>query len=352
MKINIRRHITVNNILAAISGIIFAITFFSKWLGIFGWICFVPLLYSLKDKNPAESFKLGMITGAFTNFISLYWLVGTLSRFGGFPLPVSIIIIGLFCIYSALQFGIFTYLVSRLKLNNKNSLKNAVLISAIWISAEYFFPVLFPYGIGNSQAFYLPVIQIVDLFGVKLLSFLIVFINAVVLYLILFFKGDIKFPKFELLSAVLIFIFIFIYGLTRIDNIERIAFNSKKIKVGIVQANFDYFEKNTDNEFFITERHQNMSKNIENADLIVWPETAVQHWFPLYLKIYRVQEERNVAPGMKDTYFLMGGLSFIPNEVWDGGILETEYTKFNTAFLTNSDSLILGSYNKVKLLLF
>ncbi|NIP29481.1 MAG: hypothetical protein GTO02_03805, partial [Candidatus Dadabacteria bacterium] len=66
--------------------------------------------------------------------------------------------------------------------------------------------------------------------------------------------------------------------------------NSEKINVGIVQANFDFFEKNIENEFFITERHQKMSEEIKNADLIIWPETAIQHWFPTNGKIYQVQD--------------------------------------------------------------
>lgn len=352
MRINVKRYLTLNNTLAAISGILFAITFFSKWFGFFGWICFVPLFYVLKDKDPRESFNLGMITGAFTNFISLYWLVGTLTRFGGFPLPVSVIFIGLFCLYSALQFGIFTYLISKLKLNIEARLKDAVLICAIWTVAEYFFPVLFPFGIGNSQAFYIPLIQIVDLLGVKLLSFLIIFVNISIVYLIWFIKDKKRFPAPELMFSAMIFILLFAYGYMKIDENEKVISESKKIKVGIVQANFDYFEKNTENEFFITETHQKMSTEINDADLIVWPETAVQHWFPLYLNNYKVQDERKVTPSIKDTFFLIGGLSFIPYEVFNGDTFETEYTKFNTAFLTNSESLILGTYNKVKLLMF
>ncbi len=352
MKINPKKYLTFENALAAITGILFAITFFSKWFGIFGWVCFVPLLYVLKDKNPRESFRLGMITGFFTNIISLYWLVGTLARFGGFPLPASILIIALFCLYSALQFGIFAYLISKLKLNKKICMKDALLICTIWVAAEYFFPVLFPFGIGNSQAFYLPIIQIVDLLGVKLLSFLIVFVNISIVYLIWFFKDRKKFPAPALLLSVLIFIILFAYGYMKIAESQKIVAESKKIKVGIVQANFDFFEKNPENEFFITERHQEMSKQIEDADLIVWPETAIQDWFPLYLKDYKVQENRKVVPQMNDTFFLIGGLSFIPNEVFNGETFETEYTKFNTAFLTDSNSLILGTYNKVKLLMF
>lgn len=352
MKINAGKYINTYTALAALSGGLFAVTFFSKWLGVFGWICFVPLLYVLKDKTPRECFRLGVITGFFTNTISLYWLVGTLNRFGGFPLPVSAVLIGIFCLYSALQFGIFTYLISRFRLKSEVSVKNAALVSAIWVSAEYFFPVLFPYGIGNSQAFYLPVIQVADILGVKLLSFLIVFINVSIVYLLWFFNGKCRFPLYPLTASVLILMAVFSYGFNQIEKTREMVSQSEKIKVGMVQANFDYFEKNPENEFFITERHQEMSEKIKNADLIVWPETSIQHWFPVNLNIYKVQENRKIAPEIEGTYFLIGGLSFVSYEKWNGSSFETHYTKYNTAFLTDSKSHILDTYNKKKLLLF
>lgn len=352
MRVINSRHLNSGNALAVLSGLLFAITFFSEWLGIFGWVCFVPLIYTLKDKNPADSFRLGMITGFFTNIISLYWLVGTLNRFGGFPLPVSAVVIGLFCLYSALQFGIFAYLSSKLRLLNSATLSNAALASAIWVSAEYFFPVLFPYGIGNSQAFYIPVIQVADLLGVKLISFLLVFTNITVVYLLWHLKGICRFPALALTATAFLLVFIFSYGYYRINQTDALVDEAGRIKIGMVQANFDYFEKNLENEFFITERHQEMSRKIENADLIIWPETAIQHWFPLHLTVYRVGQDRNVAPEMEGTHFLIGGLSFIPDEFWNGESFETRYTKYNTAFLTDPESRILDFYNKKKLLLF
>ncbi|NIP29480.1 MAG: apolipoprotein N-acyltransferase, partial [Candidatus Dadabacteria bacterium] len=52
------------------------------------------------------------------------------------------------------------------------------------------------------------------------------------------------------------------------------------------------------------------------------------------------------------TYFLIGGLSFIAKESWNGNKYQINYIKHNTAFLTDSKSNILGRYNKIKLLLF
>ncbi len=340
--------INLSTFLAVLTGIIFPVTFFSDWFGLLAWVCFVPVLFAIKNKKPKESFFLGILTGLIINWVALYWLVGTLTRFGGLPVAVSILFIFIFCLYSSIQFGIFTYFISKFKLLQAKSALNCLIIALIWAAVEYFYPVLFPYGIGNSQGFYLSIIQVVDLFGLNFLSFLILFINVSVFFLL---KGE-KFPTSTAILSVIIIIFILIYGYFRINNINSIVQNSEKINVGIVQANFDFFEKNIENEFFITERHQKMSEEIKNADLIIWPETAIQHWFPTNGKIYQVQDTRNVAPDIKGTYFLIGGLSFIAKESWNGNKYQINYIKHNTAFLTDSKSNILGRYNKIKLLLF
>ena len=78
-----------SQILAAGSGILFSVSLFSSALGVLGWICFVPLLAALRGKTARQSLQLGMISGTSMNLVSLYWLVGTLTRFGEIPLVPS-----------------------------------------------------------------------------------------------------------------------------------------------------------------------------------------------------------------------------------------------------------------------
>ena len=118
------------------------------------------------------------------NLVSLYWLVGTLTRFGELPLVASMAVVFVFCIYSSLQFGIFTWYISRLGLCRGKSVANALMISFAWVVAEFFFPVLFPYGIGVSQGYYPTVIQVVDMLGVNFLGFLMFFANVSIFYLV------------------------------------------------------------------------------------------------------------------------------------------------------------------------
>ena len=341
-----------SQILAAGSGILFSISLFSSALGVLGWICFVPLLAALRGKTARQSLKLGMISGTSMNLVSLYWLVGTLTRFGEIPLVPSTVLIFVFCVYSSLQFGIFTWYISRLGLCRRKGVANALMISFAWAVAEFFFPVLFPYGIGVSQGYYPTVIQVVDTLGVNFLGFLMFFANVSVFYLLDDMRQGKK-PAFASPAISIATIAIVLgYGTFRIDEIEKLLETEPRVEVAMVQANFDYAEKNLDNEPVITEKHREMSREFTEADLVIWPETSVQHWFPKEDSVYRIDYQTDVVQAGYTAHFLIGGLSFIQDPVlledgWD----EEDQRKYNTAFLVDPHSNILGHYSKTRLFL-
>ncbi len=342
---------TGNKVLAAGSGILFSLSLFSSTLGILGWVCFVPLLAAVRRKSPSQSFRLGIVSGTSMNLVSLYWLVGTLNRFGEISLFASMAAVFVFCIYSSFQFGIFTWYISKFGLCRRKSVANALVISFAWVVAEFFFPVLFPYGIGVSQGYYPAVIQVVDTLGVNFLGFVMFFTNVSVFYL----ADDLWRRKRPTLAAPVISIaaiaLILIYGHLRINEIENFLKTEPRVKISMVQANFDYAEKNLDNESFITEKHRKMSQELMGADLVIWPETSVQYWFPRDESVYRIKD-RTVVPTGHTAHFLIGGISFtrdpaLPEDGWD----EEDHKKYNTAFLVDPQSNILGHYSKTRLFL-
>lgn len=343
---------TGNEILAAGSGVLFSASLFSSALGVLGWICFVPLLAALRGKTARQSLRLGMISGTCMNLVSLYWLVGTLTRFGEIPLIPSAVLIFVFCVYSSLQFGIFTWYISRLGLCRGKSVANALMISFAWVVTEFFFPVLFPYGIGVSQGYYPTVIQVVDTLGVNFLGFLMFFANVSVFYL----ADDLWRKRKPVLAAPAISIaaiaIVLGYGTFRIDEIEKLLETEPRVEIAMVQANFDYAEKNLDNEPIITEKHREMSREFTEADLVIWPETSVQHWFPKEDSVYRIDYQADVVPAGHAAHFLIGGLSFIQDPaLLEDGWDEEDHRKYNTAFLVDPQSNILGQYSKTRLFL-
>jgi len=346
-----RRFKSLDFILCALSGTLFTITFVIPYSGILSWFLLIPFFFVIEDKKPQKASLFGILTGTIINTLGSYWLAGTLSRFGGFPFPVSLLFLVLLSIYTGFSFGIFAYLATKLDLFNKKGLVSAIAISTLWTSIEFLYPFLFPYTIANPQAQYLPVIQISELFGIYSVSFLIVLINISIFRTIKWFLKMSVFPAVEVLFSLLLILSTIIYGLLEIKREDSLISNSPKIQIGMVQSNFDFFEKIEDNSRIISERHKYMSTNLKSPDLIVWPETAIQSWYSIHSD--RLIDGGNVEiPTVNGAIFIAGGLSYETKDGNEANITDENLNKYNTAFLTDSKGYILDRYHKIKLLLF
>lgn len=338
-------------ILASLTGVLYPLTFMVPHLGIVAWIVLVPLFWSIVKRTPGGAFKLGLLSGTIANFIGTYWLVGTLTRFGGFPIPVSFICILALSAYAGLSFGLFSYITTRLRLFRKKGALSVLLIASIWTSIEYLFPFLFPYGISNSQAHYLTIIQMFDLFGIYALSFLIVVVNVTLLRIVKRFALKALLPAPELILSFALLFLALSYGYFRMFHVESEIKKAPVLKVGMVQANFDFLEKTENQEKTVTDKHKEMSRELTDVDLIIWPETAIQAWFDDNSNYLIVRDEVGV-PEMEGKYFIIGAMSFTPKDPKAEVLTNENIIMYNTAFLTNSSGVILGKYHKIKLLLF
>jgi apolipoprotein N-acyltransferase len=338
-------------VLAALTGVLYPLTFMIPYTGILAWVLLIPLFWAIENKSASDAFKLGLLAGLVSNFAGTYWLIGTLSRFGGFPIIVSVLFILMLSAFSGLSYAIFSYIVTRLGFLRRPGVVSALLVAAVWTSIEYLFPFLFPYGIANSQADYIPVIQIFDLFGVYALSFIIVVVNLALMRVLKNLTGEPRLPAGEIVLALALVISTLVYGYIRIGTVDGEIAQAPKLKIGMVQANFDFLEKSESQEDVVTKRHKEMSLDLKSDDLIIWPETAIQAWFPIESDYLLVREEMGV-PKMDGKYFIVGGMSFTPKNPNGEVKSDDDLFKYNTAFLANSDGVIMGRYNKIKLLLF
>ncbi|MBI4228947.1 MAG: apolipoprotein N-acyltransferase [Deltaproteobacteria bacterium] len=341
----------IDILLSSITGVLFAVTFMVPYSGIISWFLLIPLLVAIKDKNPKHAIALGLLAGSISNSLGSYWLIGTLSRFGGFPFPVSLLFLLLLSAFSGLSFGIFSYLTTKLQLLKKRGLSSALAIASIWTSVEYLYPFLFPFTIANPQAHFVPIIQISDLFGIYSVGFLVVLVNVTLMRIYTIIREKRPAPYSEITVSLILLTLSISYGFWRINTEKGLISEAPMLKVGIVQANFDFFEKVEDNQHIISEKHKSMSEALSSPDLIIWPETAVQAWIPISSE--QLIENGGIGiPNIPGTYFLVGGLSFETTKTPSDKIELNETRKYNTAFLTDSDGTILGRYHKIKLLLF
>lgn len=344
-------NITIEDVaLAAAVGILYPLAFVVPYAGIIAFVLMAPLLHAVRGKPAVCSFILGCIAGVLANFIGHYWLIGTLTRFGGFPIAVSGFMHIAVSTFFGLLFGLGCYFSSLTRVFDEFSIKNGFVFAAIWTFLEFFYPLLFPYGITNFLSDYTLLVQVYDLFGIYFLSFVIFLVNYTAYGTFVLLRSGHSTPRGVIAISAVLIVSTLLYGGYRINSVESLISEAKRIKIGVVQANFDIFEKNSTNEEIMLSKFRAMSMGLNSPDLIIWPETAVQSWVPPNSEYFESGGEV-VVPRIDGAYFLAGGLSY--DISYSGGYDDTgTIEQFNVAFLTDSNGRILGTYRKIKLLLF
>ncbi|MBF0102684.1 MAG: apolipoprotein N-acyltransferase [Desulfobacterales bacterium] len=319
-----------------------------------GWIAFfslVPLLMTLQSASIKQGFAYGMTTGIIHFSTLLYWLIPTMRWYGGISWPLSTLILLLLVTYLALYIALFSAITIILA---KNIYFCQFITPAIWVALEFLRTYMltgFPWGLlGYSQVNYLYLIQLSDITGVYGLSFLIVYSNVVLLFLLLYFQKKNWQKKPATLNWVFISIPLFIsimvmsigYGVWRVNVIDTIALQVPQLNVKVVQGNINQAQKwNPMFQQDCVYKYLNLSETQtnEHVDLIVWPETATPFYF---LQTNTLSKRIQVAIKQINTFFLIGSPSLTINE--NG---TADY--YNSAYLMGPDGLVKGQYDKVHL---
>lgn len=335
----------LHRLYAVFSGLMLTLSFppfNAPWLA---WIALIPLLWAVTGKSTRETFILGMFAG-FAHYLTLmYWIVVVLGHYGGLPLPASIGVLVLFCLYLALYPSFFVLFAAGLR----GSRFQIMGMSALWVSTEFLRAHAltgFPWSLlGHSQSAQLRLIQISDLVGVYGISFLIVASNAV-LYLLIFDRKSFSshFRKAEAAAVVVLLAATLTYGNFRLNQYREPRTNQRIAKVAVVQGNIDQSIKwNPDYQKQTIRIYEEMTDRAAslNPDLVLWPETAVPFFFQeqneLSLKVMEVSRKLR-------TTLIFGSPAYGVNQ---------ESTQFyNRAYMISPKGKITGYYDKMHLVPF
>jgi apolipoprotein N-acyltransferase len=338
-----------NIMLAALSGIMLTAAFPKTGFDFLAWFALVPLILAINKSNTV--FITGCLAGLIHQISLVYWLVTAMHVYGNLPFFTSVPLLILLCMYLSVFTGLFCVLVKKL------CRKPWHLIWApfFWVALEYLRSLTqfaFPWELlGYSQYLKLPLIQIADITGVYGISWLIMLFNvAIVCFLLYTTKqtwNQLKVSNrlvYAFLGCVILFFVIFLtYGLVRMYGINQIIQTSQKqMKVGVVQGNINQavkwdekFRKQTIQKYI----QLSMSEKHRDADLIVWPETAV----PIY-----IQQETALSQKLKSfinkqtSAFLIGGLRYDRSEIG-------QWQFYNSSFLLIPQKTTWQTYDKAHL---
>jgi apolipoprotein N-acyltransferase len=305
------------------------------------WFAFVPLFWALqRAKTLRGAVFFGWVTGFAAHLTGFYWLVYTISVFGGFPFVVSVLVFLLYAGLQALQMALFALLV---RVCGFGPLK--IYPALFWVPLEFLFPLLFPWHIANSQVAFSWFIQTADLVGPYGASFIVMWSSAALYHAWAAraqegFKAFLPFAYASLAALVSV-----VYGVQRLESVGEEMAGARKLSVAAVQGNVDIdmkwnpvlAQKNLD-------KHRDLTAQLDAASLVIWPESAIEVLIPEELQAMPLE----VMPSFKSdrTFFIFGAKSF------RGKPGRADMKAFNTAFLTDAKGRVLGRYHKQVLLAF
>lgn len=261
--------------LAALSGVLLAVTFPLVNLRLSAWFALIPLLLALKGQSFKNGFWLGGIAGLLFFAGTVYWVTNSVHFYGNVPLLPASLITLLLCVYLALYPAVFGIAIVFFERKRPDLLLPAA--PAVWTSLElartYVFSG-FPWALlGYSQYPVLPLIQVADITGVYGISFLIVFVNAALAGFI----SDRK-KTGHIISAVLVLALVLSYGFVRLKEPE----GSAKITISVIQGNIEQDKKwDPAYQSQTIDAYKMLTREAlkQQPDLVIWPETSTPFYF-------------------------------------------------------------------------
>ena len=335
--------------LALLSAVLLILAFpdFDFWP--LAWIGLVPLLLTVAgNPRPFTSFLLGWLTGSVFFYCSCYWLTFSMITYGGLPPLLAYLLL----IPGALTVGLFpgffaTSIAAAIRVFRVKGLLVAPLLWPAFESARLSLTGQLWNALGYSQAYQPVLVQPAKWGGVYAVSFVIVAVNCALAYTLLKrSKRTLLVATSMIAGAVAIVLLSNYYSRILADPRLRLRDERPLIHVLALQPNVPMNLIKSDEEMRqLTERHVRMSEELLQqlpADgiprLLIWPES------PMNFEYVRDTEFRlfvtNFAREHK-TSVLFNSQEPAPNN----GI-------YNSAVLINEQGVLVGQYDKIRLLPF
>lgn len=346
-----------NVLLAIFSGLLLMFSFptvLFGWrvpdLGIIGWVALVPLFISIYGERPAKAYLLTFVAGLVWFGGSLYWIFNAVHVYGGLGVAISIVTTVLLVVVLSAYVALAPMLARWISLYWKGEM--IVFLPVLWVAialARSHVPMGgFPWSnIAMSQWSMLVPIQMIDVFGIYGLIFVMVWVNWFIAELILRLnRVRVRWVVPKLVITVIILISVMGYGIYRMRAIQSEVDSAEDtLSIGLVQGNIPQDEKwnpRYRNKIMGVYRRWTAKLFDAGADLIVWPEAS----FPM-LVWEKVESADPRAFGFIDE--IVGNLPAL----MFGAIVEGDgTTAYNSALMFDSKGKLTGRYDKMHLVPF
>ncbi|MDZ4742736.1 MAG: apolipoprotein N-acyltransferase [Verrucomicrobiota bacterium] len=320
-----------------------------EWAGM-AWLALTPLLYVLRGGKSAltaeereggageynvtrmrEAFGWGWLSGFIYFVISLSWI--------GHVTVGGVLILAL---YLGIGMGLWSMVVTlqwrrNQILSSVSNLQFALSAAAAWVILEWVKGHLFsgfPWNnLGVSLYRNLPMIQIADHFGVYGLSFMIVFVNVILLLTIMRLNVEIRMmirqrndfqlfrlrPHLDFTVGMAMIMVSYGYGMVCLFESHPIV--PVKLRIALVQGNIPQDQKWDNKRFYsILDTYTSLTESaaLAKPDLLVWPESATPDG---YLENKEVFEAIGKLTADNGYTFIFGSNDLVDGKDYTGAFL-------------------------------
>ncbi len=310
----------------------------------------VALVRSRRAPRTRSAFLLGLTTGAVYFSGTLYWLVETMTTFGGLPAPIAILAAALLVAYLSLFPAAFAVIVSRLSASMGVPVAIACAAPA-WVATELGRQYVwdgFPWALlGYSQVSVLPIAQLASVTGVYGLSGLLALTSSAAALAIVSRNRQ---GWAAIALALVIVAGCAGWGRSRMAG-GALTASGTPVRVAVVQGNIAQDDK-WDPRFRdeIISRYLSMSRQAigDGATLILWPESSM----PVYFEEdqARASVVRRLAREHQVT--LLVGSDQVERPQRGEPVESPQNRLYNAAFLVKPDGSTAAVYRKMHLVPF
>ena len=342
-------------LLAAVSGVLYALAYEHGALWPLAFVALVPLLVAVEraaasSRPTVQALRLGVCAGLLQQGIAYRWLLPTIADFSGMPFAATALAWTLLIAYQAGQLALWCALLVRGRTRGWPLLALAPLA---WGAIEQLYPLLFPSPFAAVLHAQPLLLQSLELWGARPISMLLVLTSAA---LVMKSGGTgkresgkpaseskFRFPlsRFPVrLSVLAAWIALAAYGAWRIAAVETAVAAAPKLELGLVQANLGTAQKRRDGA--ASRRIQlELTRGLLQTgrpELLIWPETAL--------------------PGLiaADVRELSGVVGELGTPLLSGAVVHRNALGrarlWNSAFLLDDHARVIGRSDKLRLVPF
>jgi apolipoprotein N-acyltransferase len=328
-------------LLAAASGMLYALAYEHAALWPLALLALAPLLYALERfaRTAGQALRLGLCAGAVQQAGAYRWLLPTIHDYAGMPLWLSAMAWGLLMLYQAGQLALCSALIAR---GRARGWPLIALAPIAWGAVEQLYPLLFPSPFAAALHRQTSLLQSLELGGARPISMLLVLTSASVASVACAWPREQPLAR-RLRAPALVLVpwaLLVVHGEWREAQLNAAVAAAPGLRLGLVQANIGTEQKRRQ-PAAVRHHHLELSRRLlreGRPELLIWPETALPGFIPADAR------ELSAAVGELGTPLLTGAVAH--------GVRDGRAQLFNSAFLLDRRARVLGRSDKLRLVPF